>query len=157
MAKNTGITGIGAPVLQIDSEDKFPVTYANQVQGGAHAVATVAARNAIAEHLREWGITCYVWDEDKRYELAKLNNDKTDNGNWRLAGSSVALVWVVENFTAVSGQSIFTVSEPPPVDDTIIDVYRNGLLIPFSKAGNDFEIYECDDLDKIKIKWVKTA
>lgn len=62
-------TIVAAPITTGHTENTFPIGDANEMLGGHHAVANVAARNAISPLRRVEGMTCWVVSEQKLYRL----------------------------------------------------------------------------------------
>lgn len=66
-----------------------PVVFGTEVKGGHHQVLSIAARNAIPEAKREWGMFCTVYDVSASsslttYQLVPgaFDNTITENKNW---------------------------------------------------------------------------
>lgn len=75
-------TIIGAPIKQVDINSLYPVAFGNDINGGLHFRTTIADRNLMPLHLREWGMMVYVESESKTYQLKQNNMNKVDNINW---------------------------------------------------------------------------
>jgi hypothetical protein len=67
--KNQG-TLVGAPVRPNDSEDQYPVALQREVKGGHHNRTSFAELATFPAHLKEAGMTCYVAENGKTYQLA---------------------------------------------------------------------------------------
>lgn len=62
-------TIVAAPITTGHTDNTFPIGDANEMLGGHHAVANVAARNDIPPQRRVEGMTCWVVNEQKLYRL----------------------------------------------------------------------------------------
>ena len=84
MAQNTG-TLITAAIRPNDSLDLIASAFANEVKGGLHSATASSDRNSIFEARREWGMLCYVINDDKTYQLTYgySSTTITDNLNWK--------------------------------------------------------------------------
>jgi hypothetical protein len=83
MAQNIG-TLVTAAIRPNDSLDLIASAYANEIMGGLHRATASTDRDAIITARREWGMMCYVINEDKMYQLCYNNSSTslTDNSNW---------------------------------------------------------------------------
>jgi hypothetical protein len=83
MAQNIG-TLVTAAIRPNDSLDLIASAYANEIMGGLHRATASTDRDAIITARREWGMMCYVINEDKMYQLSYNNSSTslTDNSNW---------------------------------------------------------------------------
>jgi len=83
MAQNIG-TLVTAAIRPNDSLDLIASAYANEIMGGLHRATASTDRDAIITARREWGMMCYVINEDKLYQLSYNNSSTllTDNSNW---------------------------------------------------------------------------
>ena len=84
MAQNTGSL-ITAAIRPNDSLDLIASAFANEVKGGLHSATASSDRNSIFEARREWGMLCYVINDDKTYQLTYgySSTTITDNLNWK--------------------------------------------------------------------------
>ena len=84
MAQNTG-TLITAAIRPNDSLDLIASAFANEIKGGLHSATASSDRNSIFEARREWGMLCYVINDDKTYQLTYgySSTTITDNLNWK--------------------------------------------------------------------------
>ena len=93
--KNEGILLVG-PIRPQYTTDIFSVAYANEIRGGFHSVTSSTDRNLIFPDRRQWGMLCYVSDEDKTYQLKLnyFNSNLSDNSNWVLySPTNVDSIW----------------------------------------------------------------
>lgn len=67
--KNQG-TLVGAPVRVNDDQDKYPVALQREVRGGHHNRTSYTDLAVFPDHLKEVGMTCYVAENGKTYQLA---------------------------------------------------------------------------------------
>ena len=83
MAQNVG-TLISSAIRPHDSLDPIASAFASEIKGGFHTATTTSSRNSIIIERREWGMMCYVTDEDKTYQLRKdyASSNIMDNDNW---------------------------------------------------------------------------
>ena len=84
MAQNTGSL-ITAAIRPNDSLDLIASAFANEIKGGLHSATASSDRNSIFEARREWGMLCYVINDDKTYQLTYgySSTTITDNLNWK--------------------------------------------------------------------------
>lgn len=84
MAQNVG-TLISAAIRPNDSLDLIASAYASEIKGGLHTVTTTSERNAIIFERREWGMMCYVTNDNKTYQLTYNYSDTNimNNTNWK--------------------------------------------------------------------------
>ena len=68
MAQNIG-TLVTSAIRPNDSNDPIASAFASEIKGGIHSVTTISDRNNIIVERRDWGMLCYVADEDKTYQL----------------------------------------------------------------------------------------
>lgn len=86
MAQRSGVLVRGT--LRIaDDTMPLPIAKASEIEGGCHAVETIAERNALPAYLRVWGVQCRVTNDgaDSGMYYLKYNHastDLTDNDNW---------------------------------------------------------------------------
>lgn len=83
MAQNKGIL-VSAAIRPNDTLDPIATAYASEIMGGLHTASNTTDRNAIIFERREWGMMCYVTNQDKTYQL-KYGYSSTnimDNTNW---------------------------------------------------------------------------
>lgn len=81
---NTG-TLITAPIRPNDSLDLIASAFANEIKGGVHSVTASSDRNSIITARREWGMLCYVSNDNKTYQLTYgyVDTTITNNANWK--------------------------------------------------------------------------
>lgn len=84
MAKNVG-TLVSAAIRPNDSLDRIATAWASEVRGGLHTVLSVVERDNIIFERREWGMMCYVRNDNKTYQLTYGHSSTsiTDNLNWK--------------------------------------------------------------------------
>jgi hypothetical protein len=121
MAQNTG-TLITAAIRPNDPLDLIASAFANEVKGGLHSASASSDRNSIFESRREWGMLCYVINDDKTYQLTYGYSSAiiTDNLNWKEfsgSGGSGGGEWL---------DSVLTVSFSEPVSPSNGDRYLVG-------------------------------
>jgi len=136
MAKNIG-TLITSPIRPNDSLDPIAVAYAYEIKGGLHTVNSISDRDNIIIQRREWGMLCYVINEDKLYQL-KYNyhsNDIMDNLNWVVFNSA-------NNISGEWIDSVISKLSAPPLNPSNGDRY---LIVPLATGvwtGNEYKIAE---------------
>jgi hypothetical protein len=83
MAINTG-TLVSAAIRPNDSLDPIASAFASEIKGGLHTVQNITNRNAIIFERREWGMMCYVINDNKTYQLEYNLQDTNimNNNNW---------------------------------------------------------------------------
>lgn len=67
--KNQG-TLVGAPVRINDDQDLYPSAYQSEIKGGHHKRTAFADLAIFPAHLKEAGMTCFVAEDSKTYQLA---------------------------------------------------------------------------------------
>jgi hypothetical protein len=84
MAQNVG-TLVSAAIRPNDSLDLIASAFASEIKGGLHSVTTTSDRNNIIFQRREWGMMCYVTNDNKTYQLTYgyVNTDIMNNSNWK--------------------------------------------------------------------------
>lgn len=83
MAQNTG-TLISSSIRPNDSLDPIASAFAREIKGGLHTASASSDRDLIISQRREWGMMCYVIDDDKLYQLkyGYFDTDLDNNTNW---------------------------------------------------------------------------
>lgn len=83
MSKNIG-TLVTAAIRPNDSLDLIASAYANEIKGGIHGVTASQDRDNIITARREWGMMCYVINQNKLYQLSFGKNSQSidDDLNW---------------------------------------------------------------------------
>lgn len=71
MAQNIG-TLVGAAIRPGSTDDVFATAFANEIRGGHHQVADIAARDAIKEARLELGMLCTTQDTGIVYVLSQI-------------------------------------------------------------------------------------
>ena len=83
MAQNVG-TLISSSIRPNDSLDPIASAFAKEIKGGLHTATASSDRDSIITQRREWGMMCYVINDDALYQLkynyASVNIN--DNTNW---------------------------------------------------------------------------
>jgi len=77
-------TLVSSSIRPNDSLDPIASAYASEIRGGLHTVTTSTDRDNIMLVRREWGMMCYVINDDKLYQLKYGYFDTTisNNLNW---------------------------------------------------------------------------
>lgn len=85
MAKNTG-TLVSSAIRPNDSLDLIASAFAREIKGGLHTATSSSDRDAIFEARREWGMLCYVINDNTTYQLEYNYADTTitNNLNWKV-------------------------------------------------------------------------
>jgi hypothetical protein len=83
MAQNVG-TLVTAAIRPNDSNDPIASAFAYEIKGGLHTHTSTSERDAIIFERREWGMMCYVTNENKTYQLKYnyVDDDIMNNSNW---------------------------------------------------------------------------
>ncbi len=83
-------TLISASIRPNDSLDPIASAWAKEIKGGLHTATASSDRNSIIFQRREWGMMCYVINENKTYQLTYnySNTDIMNNSNWKEFNSS---------------------------------------------------------------------
>jgi hypothetical protein len=133
MAQNTG-TLITAAIRPNDSLDLIASAFANEIKGGLHSATASSDRDSIFEARREWGMLCYVINDNKTYQLTYgySSTTITDNLNWKEfsgSGGSGGGEWL---------ESVLTVSFSEPVSPSNGDRYLVGRNQSDSISGTNW-------------------
>ena len=150
MALNTG-TLISAAIRPVDSLDPIASAYASEIKGGLHFSENFTDRNAIIFERREWGMMCYVKDQDQTYQL-KYNYSTTDimdNNNWVIfsgsGGSGGSSEWL---------DSVLEIRSNPPISPANGDRYI--LSNPPSGSWSSFTASVVLTYDSTSTSWQET-
>lgn len=121
MSQNIG-TLVSASIRPNDSLDPIASAFASEIKGGLHTVDNSSERDSIIFERREWGMMCYVIDEDKTYQLKYnlISTDIMNNSNW-------------DEFTGTGGggssewiDSVLSINFQPPGTYSVGDRYLAG-------------------------------
>lgn len=84
MSQNLG-TLISAPIRPNDSNDPIASAFAKEIKGGLHVATASSDRDSIIVQRREWGMMCYVINDNQTYQLEYnySSTNITDNANWK--------------------------------------------------------------------------
>lgn len=121
MAQNIG-TLVTAAIRPNDSLDLIASAFANEIMGGLHRATASTDRDAIIAARREWGMMCYVVNDNKTYQLTYGYSDTviTNNSNWKEfsgSGGSGGGEWL---------NSVFSVLTTEPLSPSDGDRYLAG-------------------------------
>jgi hypothetical protein len=135
MAKNTG-TLITAAIRPNDSLDLIASAFANEIKGGLHSATSSTDRDSIFEARREWGMLCYVINDNTTYQLTYnfASTSLTDNLNWKEfsgSGGSGSGEWL---------NSVLAVSFIEPTSPSNGDRYLVGRNESDSITGSNWTI-----------------
>ena len=83
MAQNVG-TLVSAAIRPNDSLDPIASAFASEIKGGLHTSTASTDRDAIIFERREWGMMCYVINDNTTYQLTYnyADNNIMNNSNW---------------------------------------------------------------------------
>lgn len=139
MSQNIG-TLITSPIRVNDSLDPIASAYANEILGGLHTVTASTDRDAIIVARRNWGMMCYVINDDTTYQLTYnfFNNIITNNANWKVftggSGGSNTSEWLDSTISAT-----YTA---PPATYSVGDRYLILGIGSGAWVGNDNKVVE---------------
>lgn len=139
MSQNTG-TLISAAIRPNDSLDPIASAYSNEILGGLHTVTASTDRDAIIVARRNWGMMCYVINDDATYQLTYnfFNNVITNNANWKVfTGGSVG-----SNTSEWLDSTISATYTAPPATYSVGDRYLILGVATGAWAGNDNKVTE---------------
>lgn len=129
MAKNIG-TLVSSAIRPNNSLDPIATALANEIKGGLHSVTNLLERDNIIFERKEWGMLCYVIEQDTTYQLIynKNSTDIMDNSNWGLfePGSSE---WL---------NSVLSIAFDQPLNPIDGDRYLIGVTLGDSITGIDW-------------------
>lgn len=74
-----------SPIRPADPLQTIATVFSNEVKGSLHTYQTISERNALIIERRDWGMLCYIIDENKTYQLSYgySSTSLTDNLNWK--------------------------------------------------------------------------
>jgi hypothetical protein len=135
MAQNVG-TLISAAIRPNDSLDPIASAYASEIKGGLHSVTTSSDRNSIIFERRDWGMMCYVQNDNKTYQLTYgySNTDIMNNANWKEfsgSGGGGGNEWI---------DSVLSIENTEPVSPVDGDRY----IIGPSPTGTNWSLLSSD-------------
>lgn len=120
MAQNVG-TLVTAAIRPNDSNDPIASAFAYEIKGGLHTHTTITDRDAIISERREWGMMCYVINDNKTYQLKYnyVDDDIMNNYNWiEFSGSGGSgNEWI---------DSVLSIEFQPPATYSVGDRYLAG-------------------------------
>jgi hypothetical protein len=121
MAQNVG-TLVSAAIRPNDSLDPIASAFASEIKGGLHTATASGDRDATIFERREWGMMCYVINDNKTYQLDYnyADTDIMNNSNWvefSGSGGGAGNEWI---------DSVFSVLLTPPVGPSNGDRYLVG-------------------------------
>lgn len=106
MAQNVG-TLISSSIRPNDSLDPIASAFAIEIKGGLHTATSSTDRDLIMSVRREWGMMCYVINDDKVYQLRYnyIDSNINNNLNWTEfsgSGAGGSSEWLDSVFTRLS-------------------------------------------------------
>ena len=120
MAQNVG-TLVTAAIRPNDSNDPIASAFAYEIKGGLHTHTSTSERDAIIFERREWGMMCYVTNDNKTYQLKYnyVDDDIMNNSNWvEFSGSGGSgNEWI---------DSVLSIEFQPPATYSVGDRYLAG-------------------------------
>lgn len=151
MAQNIG-TLVTSAIRPNDSNDPIASAFASEIKGGIHSVTTISDRNNIIVERRDWGMLCYVADEDKTYQLKYnyVSTDITNNNNWVEFSGSGGIgnsEWL---------DSVLSIEFEPPATYSTNDRYLAGTSQNDSLLGNWSGFTPGSILEWNSIDWIPT-
>lgn len=148
MAQNIG-TLISAAIRPNDSLDPIASAYASEIKGGLHTVTDSSDRNNIIFERREWGMMCYVVNDNKTYQLSYnySNTDIMNNSNWKeFSGSgggsgnewidSVLAIQNAEPGSPVDGERYIIGSSPTGINWSLLS---SDIVVQWSTSLGSWE------------------
>lgn len=131
MAQNIG-TLVSASIRPNDSLDPIASAFASEIKGGLHTVDNTTERDNTIFERRDWGMLCYVIDEDKTYQLRYnyVSTDIMNNYNWiefSGSGSSGSNEWI---------DSVLSINLQQPATYSVGDRYLAGTNTNDSLIGS---------------------
>ena len=133
---NGGYSGtiVASPIRPADPLQTIATVFSNEVKGSLHTYQTTTERNALIVERRDWGMLCYVIDDNKTYQLTYAYNSTTltDNLNWKEfsgAGGSGGGEWL---------NSVLTVLTTEPGSPNDGDRYLAGRKYSDSLSGSNW-------------------
>ena len=120
MSQNIG-TLISSPIRPNDSNDLIASAFAKEIKGGLHVATASTDRDSIILQRREWGMMCYVINDNQTYQLEYNYNSTniSDNANWKIFSGS-------GNGSGEWLDSVISIENTEPVTPTDGDRYLLG-------------------------------
>jgi hypothetical protein len=144
MAQNVG-TLVSAAIRPNDSLDPIASAYASEIKGGLHTVTTPTDRDNIIFERREWGMMCYVVNDNKTYQLTYGYSSTSimSNLNWKefsgSGGSGGGSEWI---------DSVISFENNEPASPSNGDRY----IIGTSPTGANWSLLSSD----LVVQWSST-
>jgi hypothetical protein len=113
-------TLVSAAIRPNNSLDPIATAYASEIKGGLHTVDTIFDRDNIIFERRDWGMLCYVVEDNKNYQLKynHYSDDILDNMNWiEFTSGSGGSEWI---------DSVIDIIFEEPTNEIIGDRYLLG-------------------------------
>jgi hypothetical protein len=102
-------TLVSAAIRPNNSLDPIASAFASEIKGGLHTASSSTDRNNIISERRDWGMMCYVVNQDTTYQLkyGYVDTNIMNNANWVefTGGGSGGGEWI---------DSVLSVSFEPP-------------------------------------------
>ena len=143
-------TLVSAAIRPNNSLDPIASAFASEIKGGLHTASSSTDRDNIILERRDWGMLCYVINQDTTYQLkySHVDTNIMNNSNWvEFIGGSGGGEWL---------DSVLSVSLQPPGDFSTGDRYLAGTNPDQTLTGtwatySAGVVFEWDS-----IKWVPT-
>lgn len=131
--QNTG-TLITSPIRPNSPLDPIASAFSTEIRGGLHTATSSTDRNNIITARRDWGMMCYVVNDEKTYQLTYNYNSSTitDNLNWKEFNGGGSTEWF---------NSVKSILYAEPVSPTNGDRYLVGLNPASVITGSSWSAY----------------
>lgn len=151
MSQNVG-TLVSAAIRPNDSNDPIASAFASEIKGGLHTANTINDRDSIIFERRDWGMLCYVIDEDKTYQLkyGHVTTNIMDSFNWveySGSGGGGSNEWL---------DSVISFAYQPPATYSVGDRFLAGKSINDSLLGDWVSFIPGVVLEWNSVSWVST-
>ncbi len=119
MSQNIG-TLITATIKANSSLDQIATFHSNDGLGGVHSVETLSDRDSIMSVRRQWGMFCYVVNNNTTYQLTYGFSDSNlnNNNNWSISANSIG-----SNSGEWLDSAISSTLTTPPTTNNVGDRY----------------------------------
>jgi hypothetical protein len=149
MSKNIG-TLISAAIRPNDSLDPIASAFASEIKGGLHTASNSTDRDSIIIERRDWGMLCYVTEQDITYQLRYnyVDTNIMNNSNWvEFIGGGSGNEWI---------DSVLSISLQTPSTYSVGDRYLAGINTNQSLLG-DWSIFDPSVvLEWNSVNWIPT-
>jgi hypothetical protein len=137
----------------IDKKVENYIKPSTNIKGGLHTATSSQDRDNIIFERRDWGMLCYVIDDDETYQLRYgfYNTDIMDNNNWDILNrKNIIITYNDKNFimpfdTFGDGQFTGLTISQTPVSGCYVGLFVNGQEFEVGSSTNSSPAYFSND------------